>query len=201
MAKTNKKIAYIDECGRGSVGGGAYVGVVVLTKNCLRRKPPLVNDSKKISKTKRELLVNEIQNWVESYGVGSSTAEEVDLYGINASLYLAATRAYNLNEVDYIVLDGKHNWLNGNLYDVFGNKVITVSTAVETVIKGDGSSVGLACASILCKVQHDSDVAELMLESPEYLWDTHKGYPTQKHKILIKELGYTKHHRKTWKLT
>lgn len=200
LFETYTSVAYIDECGRGSLGGGAYVGVVVLQKSCLSVQPPPVNDSKKISSNKREQLIEGIKDWVICFGVGSASATEVDLYGINASLYLAAQRAYDLNKVDYIVLDGKHNWLKSDLYKVFDATINNITTPVETVIKGDATSVGLACASILCKVQHDYDVVELMKENPEYLWDTHKGYPTKKHKSLVKEFGYTKHHRKTWKL-
>lgn len=203
LATNYPKVGYIDECGRGAVGGGAYVGVVVITSQTLQTLPPMVNDSKKLTQRKRYALVKSIQDWVYEYGVGFSSASEVDAYGINASLLLAAMRSYNLNSLDYIVLDGKHNWLTDPkcLAKLRLDANDAVKPPVKTIIKGDGLSVGLACASILCKVKHDMDVEKLMEVSPEFMWDTHKGYPTKNHKNLLRKYGYTVNHRKTWNLT
>ena len=184
-------VAYIDECGRGAVGGGAYVGVVIIDKLCLLKPHPPVRDSKQIAANKREGLVGDIKSWVKDFGVGSATASEVDGIGINKALRLAAYRAYDLKSVDYIVLDGSHNWL-GEEFD---------TPPVLTVVKGDTTSVGLACASIIAKVKHDADIVKLMEESPEYMWSSHKGYPTKEHKEKIAQYGYSVYHRKTWKLS
>lgn len=190
----NKKynlIAYIDECGRGAVGGGAYVGVVVIDGSCLKKPHPAVRDSKQISYKKRESLISGIKSWVKYYGVGVSHAHEIDAIGINKALRVAALRAYDLRLVDYIVLDGSYNWLQG-----VSNLPVT-----QTVVKGDTTSVGLACASILAKVEHDTDIIKLMTESPEYAWASHKGYPTREHKEKIAKYGYSAHHRATWSLS
>jgi ribonuclease HII len=202
LLKKYNKVAFIDECGRGSVGGGCYVGVVVLVKNNLEKTPPKVNDSKKLTPTTRSNLVKEVENWVHSYGVGSASAAEIDKYGINSSLLLAAFRGYDLNSVNYIVLDGKHNWLTDyrclqKLPPLYQQVLETPS---QTLIKGDSSSIGLACASIIGKVKHDIDIDKLMEVSPEFQWSSHKGYPTKKHKELIRKYGLTNNHRKTWNL-
>ena len=178
-------VAGMDEVGRGAGFGPLVVAVVVLSNNAFEGK---VNDSKLLSKVKREKLAKEIKNEARGIGIGVVSAKEINKIGLSKGLTLAGERALKKLDlkVDVLLLDGKHNFLSG--YGI----------AVEMVTKGDRKSISIASASIVAKVERDSMVLKMSRKYPGYNLESNMGYATPEHKVKVKELGATLEHRSNW---
>lgn len=182
--KYNFSAIGIDEAGRGPIAGPVVASAVLFCPNI----PKDVNDSKKISETKRAILYEKIIN-VCKVGVGIASASEIDELNILRATEIAMQRAYtNLNETaSGILVDGNTRFL------------ITESQEVHPIIGGDSKSITIAAASIVAKVVRDKIMYDLHLEYPEYKFDKHKGYPTKLHLELLEKYGHIpKIHRKTF---
>lgn len=188
--KKNKKRAYLigtDEAGRGPAAGAVYAAAVCF----INPQPTLLeklNDSKKLSETKRESLFNEIKSnsiWSICY---SDVAQIESVNILNASL--DAMRRACINVIKQ---------LNSTDVEVFvdGNKLIkNFDYEQKCLIKGDAKSASIAAASILAKVERDRVMRCLDSEFPQYKWAANKGYLTKEHIEAIKQYGITKYHRK-----
>ena len=178
----------IDEVGRGCIFGPVFSSVVVLTleNNHLLKKLG-VNDSKKLSSKKRNSLLPKILELSKDWGIGQSSASEIDKYGIRHATELSMIRAiYKLKfKPCKIYIDGS---LPLNLW--FGKQ--------ENVIKGDSKLTSIAAASILAKVQRDNLMIRLEEKYEGYKIFKNKGYGTRDHFLSVKELGLTKMHRKSF---
>lgn len=173
----------IDEAGRGPLAGPVFAAAVILP-------PELIidglNDSKKISEKKRELLFQIIKEKAISFSIASATEKEIDELNILNATFLAMQRAFEGLSVsaDYALVDGNRDP---------GLKVPT-----QTIIKGDALSASIAAASILAKVSRDHFMLELSQKYPQYEFQKHKGYGTKLHTDLIKKYGPCAIHRKSF---
>lgn len=176
-------IAGVDEAGRGPLAGPIVVAAVILNPkvNLL-----LVDDSKKLSKKKRELALNEIKDNSLAISIGMASPEEIDELNILEATKLAIKRALDNLDITLELVLIDHVKLN---YEV---KTISIT-------KGDQLSLSIAAASIVAKTYRDNLMDEYHLLYPEYGFNKHAGYPTKKHIEAIKLHGITPIHRKTFK--
>ena len=174
-----------DEAGRGCLAGPVTAAAVILPINF---KNDILNDSKQLSKKKRDLLKSLIESESISYGVAHVFPEDIDKINIlNASILAMHKSILQLNEVEFISVDGnKFKNINGIPF--------------KTIIKGDGKYLNIAAASILAKTFRDAYMETIHQEFPMYNWKKNKGYPTKEHRDAIKKFGVTKYHRKSFKL-
>lgn len=183
-AKGFSIICGVDEAGRGPLFGSVYAAAVILDDE---KSIEGLNDSKKLTEKKRELLFDEIITKSKAYGIGFATALEIDEVNILNATYVAMKRAVEAMTIvpEYILIDG--------------NRVPPEMPAeCEAVVKGDAKSASIAAASILAKVSRDRELIELDKKYPEYGFARHKGYPTKAHYEAIKAHGILEEHRKTF---
>ena len=176
-----------DEAGRGCLAGPVFAAAVILPQH-----PSLdeLDDSKKLSASKREYLKEKIEEEALAYAVAQVSPEEIDKINILNASILAMHRA-----LDMLSKNPAHILVDGNKFKPY--KDIPSSC----IIKGDGIYKSIAAASILAKTYRDQYMKELHVNYPDYSWDSNKGYPTLSHRRAIKALGPTPHHRRTFRLT
>lgn len=181
LAKGFKYVCGVDEAGRGPLAGPVCAAAVILPTDC---EIEGLNDSKKISEKKRELLYDVILEKAVAYSIAYGTLEEIEKYNILEATYIAMNRAIdslNIN-ADFALIDG--------------NRVPKgIKIPCETVVKGDSKSYSIAAASILAKVTRDRLMLEYDKKYPEYLFAKHKGYGTKAHYEAIKQNGVCEIHR------
>ena len=186
----------IDECARGVLFGRIYSAAVIYP---LDKVPTdienMINDSKKLSAKKRELIYNELIKHVK-YNVAFIDNDEIDKEGIQPSNYKAFHNAISGLQIkpDKILVDGR--CFKEYYYD---DELINH----ECIIKGDGKFLSIASASIIAKVEHDKYIRDLVKENPDlekYDLLNNMGYGTKNHINAIQKYGYTKYHRLTYKI-
>ena len=179
-----KIIAGVDEVGRGSLIGPVYAAAVILNNSIDKKK---LKDSKKISKTNREILEKYIKK--NSYwAIGSASKIEIEKINIlNASLLAMKRAVRKLKKKPTLVL-------------IDGNRVPEMKNyKLKSIIKGDQKISEISAASIIAKVSRDRFVTNLSKNFKKYNWAKNAGYGTKDHMLAIKEYGITKFHRKTFK--
>lgn len=183
LNKGFKIVCGIDEAGRGPLAGPVYAAAVVLNPNI---EIPGLNDSKKLTPKKRDILYDLIIENAVDYSIASASVEEIDSLNILGATCLAMNRAFDgLKEpADYALVDGNRN------------PRLPVDT--ECVVKGDARSLSIASASILAKVSRDRYMLEIATSYPEYFFEKHKGYGTKAHYKAIIENGILPIHRRTF---
>lgn len=184
IRQTYSVICGVDEAGRGPLCGPVCCAAVVLKPDFVCDE---INDSKKLSEKKREKLYDIIKENAVAYSIVMVPPQEIDRVNIlNASLNGMAEAVKSLNlTVDLALVDG--------------NKVPrNMPCAVESVVKGDGTSMSIAAASILAKVSRDRYMLQLDKEYPQYRLAKHKGYPTKLHYELIEKYGIQDFYRKSF---
>ena len=179
-----KYIAGIYEAGRGPLAGPVVIGCVIMKKESFIE---YVNDSKKVSETKREMLYEKITNESISWGTGIVDQKEIDEINILNATKKALTMAIDKLEVkpDVILVDAI-------------DKIDTRGIKYISVIKGDAKIYSISAASIIAKVTRDRIMREYDEVYPEYGFGSHKGYGTAKHIQAIKEHGICPLHRKSF---
>jgi len=179
-----KKIAGIDEAGRGPLAGPVVAAACILPQGLLFEK---LNDSKQLSEKEREILFTAITTSPGSiYGIGIVDVETIDQINILRATHLAMQRAVAAlsEKPDYLLIDG--------------NQLPFFEIPREGVIKGDAKSVSIAAASVLAKVTRDRIMTELDAQWPEYGFKQHKGYGTGKHTQAIQKWGVCPIHRRSF---
>lgn len=173
----------IDEAGRGPLAGDVYAAAVILPEGLVIDG---LNDSKKLSEKKRELLYDVIREKALSWSVATASAEEIDRVNILQATFLAMRRAVDGLSVppDFALVDG--------------NRDPGLTIPCATIVKGDGLSMSIAAASVLAKVSRDRYMKKLAELYPAYRFEQHKGYPTKLHYELIQQYGISPVHRKTF---
>ncbi len=179
-----ESICGIDEAGRGPLAGPVVVAGVIMPKNSMIEG---VNDSKKVSEKKRELLYDKILEEALSYSVaiiGQDVIDDINI--LNATKQGVANVVKGLDvRPDLIIIDAlQHIDTNGIPY--------------ESIIKGDAKCYSIAAASIIAKVTRDRIMREWDEIYPQYGFSQHKGYGTAKHIEAIKEYGLCPIHRRSF---
>ena len=177
-------IAGVDEVGRGPLAGPVFAAAVILDP---RHIPNGLNDSKKLSAAKREILLKAIMEHAE-VSIASASEREIETINILQASHLAMVRAvHNLKKrPDHVLVDG--NLIPRNL-----------EIPATALIKGDSRSVSIAAASIVAKISRDFVMCDLGQQFPGYGWEKNAGYPTAQHLKALQDLGVTPHHRRTFK--
>ncbi len=173
----------IDEVGRGPLAGPVVAGAVILPPNC---EILYLNDSKKLSEKKRELLYDEIMGKAVATGIGVIGPERIDAINILQATYEAMLMAISKLQVQPSVL------LNDAV------TIPLVELPQVPIIKGDAKSVSIAAASIIAKVTRDRMMVEYENIYPGYSFASNKGYGSAQHIAALKELGPTPIHRRTF---
>lgn len=173
----------VDEAGRGPLAGPVYAAAVILPQGLVIEG---LNDSKKLSEKKRELLYDEITKNAVAWSVAYATEKEIDEYNILQATFLAMKRAVESLEpgADYALIDG--------------NRMPLLDIPGETVIKGDSLSMSIAAASILAKVTRDRLMVDIDKMYPQYQFSKHKGYGTKLHYEMLAEHGISPVHRRSF---
>jgi ribonuclease HII len=178
-----RRIAGVDEAGRGPLAGPVVAAAVILHVRC---RLIGVDDSKQLSVSERDRLYAEIIDRAVSVGVGSSTAEEIDQINILEATKLAMRRA--LAEIspapDYVLIDAV--------------SLAGMAMPIRPIIKGDALSLSIAAASIVAKVTRDRLMAQFHAAYPQYNFLSHKGYGTEEHLARLAEYGPSPIHRRTF---
>jgi len=176
-------IAGVDEAGRGPWAGPVVAAAVIANQSTI---PSGINDSKKLSSDKRELLFEQImQNCL--VGVGIASAQEIDDLNILQATMLAMRRAVlNLQSIPDLAL-------------IDGNKTPDLPCKAIAIVKGDAKSLSIAAASIIAKVTRDRIMCKLANDHPFYGWESNSGYGTKKHQDGLAKHGITAHHRLSFK--
>ncbi len=182
MALGHRRIAGVDEVGRGCLFGPVYAAAVILSpdKDLLG-----LDDSKRLSRRRREALAGRIREGAVACAVGSADADEIDAINILQASRLAMKRAVE-------ALDPCPDFLLVDAIDV------ACETPQRGVIKGDSRSCSIAAASILAKVSRDACMLEWDKVYPQYGLRSHKGYPSPAHLAALSEWGCTPQHRRSF---
>ena len=179
----------VDEAGRGPLAGPVVAAAVVINEYSSYLDE--VNDSKKLTESKRERIFENILNDNNIlYGVGIVDADVIDEINILEATYIAMKEAIenitNSDKERYLIL------VDGN------RKIKNCEYNQETIVKGDSKSLAIATASIIAKVTRDRIMKELDLKIPGYNFSKHKGYGTKEHYKLLRENGVSNIHRKSF---
>lgn len=179
-----KLICGIDEAGRGPLAGPVVVASCIMPIDSMIEG---VNDSKKVSEKKRELLYEEITSTAISYGVGIVYQDEIDKINILNATKKALT--LSLQELstkpELIIVDALNN-------------IDTLGIPYKSYIKGDANCYSISAASIIAKVTRDRIMRQWDEIYPMYGFGKHKGYGTASHIQAIKEHGLCPLHRRSF---
>ncbi len=180
-----RRVAGLDEAGRGPLAGPVVGAAVILPRRCAL---PSLNDSKHLNQEERETLFQQITQHAVAWGIGCASETEIDRLNILEATRLAWARALVqlVPAPDFLLIDAVR--LSGN------------SLPQRPIIKGDQLSVSIAAASILAKVYRDWLMGAYHRQYPSYRFDVHKGYPTPQHFHLLATFGPCSAHRRSFRL-
>ena len=170
----------VDEAGRGPLAGPVCAAAVILPPGTVIEG---LNDSKKLSEKRRELLFDEICEKALTFGVAFATVEEIEHFNILEAAFLAMDRA--IAELDP----------QPALALIDGNRSRGIAVPARAVVKGDATCGSIAAASILAKVTRDRYMCEMAEIYPQYGFEKHKGYGTKAHYAALREFGPCEIHR------
>ncbi|MGL5294141.1 MAG: ribonuclease HII [Aeromonas sp.] len=181
---TDKRVAGVDEVGRGPLVGDVVTAAVILDPT-----NPIdgLADSKKLSEKKRLALFSEIKEKALAFAIGRASPEEIDELNILQATMLAMQRA---------VAGLK---LTPELVFIDGNRCPVLPMEARAIVKGDSLVAAISAASILAKVTRDAEMIALDRRHPEYGFARHKGYPTAEHLAMLAEHGPLAEYRKSFK--
>lgn len=181
-------ICGIDEAGRGPLAGPVVVGAAVMPRDS---KLEWVNDSKKVTEKRREILYDRITEEALAWGVGIISEKEIDELNIlNATkkgLHLALGEVIEKlkQKPDIVIVDALR-------------EIDTFEISYQSIIKGDATCYSISCASILAKVTRDRIMREWNEVYPMYDFEKNKGYGTAEHIKALKQYGPCPIHRRTF---
>ena len=178
-------IAGVDEAGRGPLAGPVVAAAVIFPRKFKNKE---INDSKKLSTAKREILYDIIKEEAIAVGVGVVESDLIDQINIlRASLQAMSEAVQELNTApDYLLVDGLHR--------------VPLPTQQKPIVKGDALSISIAAASIIAKVSRDRIMEMYHRQFPQYNFIRNKGYGTEEHRIALREFGMCKIHRRSFHL-
>lgn len=173
----------IDEVGRGPLAGPVVASAVILPKDC---QILYINDSKKLTERRRNLLFDEIMEKAVAVGIGVVDEKRIDEINILQATYEAMRQAINNLSV---------------CPDVLLNDAVTIPEVEQKqvpIIKGDAKSISIAAASVIAKVTRDRMMVEFDKIYPAYSFASNKGYGSAAHIAALKELGPCEIHRRSF---
>lgn len=178
-------VAGVDEVGRGPLAGPVVCAAVILPLEEEARIAG-IDDSKKLSAKKRELLAEQIKRTARAYSICEVDAQTIDEINILQATRLCMKRAVESLSVpaDMVLTDG--------------NMTLDISVPQRSIVKGDALVCSIGAASILAKVYRDTLMREYAKEFPEYGFEKNAGYGTAVHIQAIRETGICRIHRKTF---
>jgi len=176
----------LDEAGRGCLAGPVTAAAVILKPNF---KHELIDDSKKLTKIKREELSKIIINNSLDYSIEFVYPRKIDEINILNASILAMHKCISKLRIkpEFLIVDG-------NRFKKYKD------IRYKTIVKGDAKYLSIASASILAKYSRDIYMEKISKKYPDYFWYKNKGYPTKQHKDAIIRFGITSHHRKSFRL-
>lgn len=174
-------VAGMDEVGRGPLAGNVVVACVAMPRDPLIE---WVDDSKKLSESRREKVYQQILESALYIGIGQATPEEIDEINILQATKKAMRQAAEQVPADVYLIDAVSN---------LGLKGVEIP-----IIKGDATSYSIAAASIVAKVVRDRQMIQLDELYPQYGFARNKGYGTAEHIAALKEYGPTPYHRRSF---
>lgn len=185
LAEGYSRIMGLDEVGRGCLAGPVVAAGVILNPHHI---PDGINDSKQLSTSERQRLSTEIKETAMFWTIQECNIEEIETLNILWASIKAMQKCELIEGArpDYLLIDG--------------NRYTSTLIPYSTVVKGDSKSASIAAASILAKVHRDELMIKLHLEYPVYSWNTNVGYPTIEHYKALTQYGYTKYHRRSFRL-
>jgi len=196
----------IDEAGRGPLVGGVYAAAVCVplsvAEGLLTSEWSAINDSKKLTPKKREILAEVIKTTPDCvWAIASASPAEIDKLNILRATHLAMRRAADavtvkLAQCGRLDLAASSAEVRPRIL-VDGLAVPTLPNS-QNVIKGDAKSLFIAAASILAKTARDADCQRLEQLYPGYGFAKHKGYPTKAHFAALAKLGPCPEHRRSF---
>lgn len=174
-------VAGMDEVGRGPLAGNVVVACVIMPE-----EPGIlwVDDSKKLSESRREKVYEEIMKHAIYVGIGQAAPEEIDRINILEATKAAMRRAAADAPADVFLIDAVTN------LGLHGTEI--------PIIKGDATSYSIAAASIVAKVTRDRQMIELDQLYPDYGFARNKGYGTAEHIAALKAIGPCPEHRRSF---
>lgn len=175
-------VAGVDEVGRGPLAGDVVAAAVILGE----RVPAGITDSKKLSPARREALSAEIKEQAVAWSLGRASVQEIDELNILEAALLAMKRA-----VEGLSIEPE-------LVLVDGNRLPKWRYEARPIVGGDALEPAIGAASILAKVQRDSELMVLDSQYPQYGFGRHKGYPTREHLDALKTYGVLDIHRRSF---
>ena len=187
-AQGYETVCGVDEAGAGPLMGPVYAATVILPRGCVIDG---LNDSKKLTPTKRDALYNVIIAEAEAWAVASVSAAEIDATDILSARMKAMQLAIDALAVrpDFALIDGNRDH----------GKSAAVTALHACIIGGDGCSASIAAASILAKVSRDRYVTDVLDPMyPQYGFAKHKGYGTRDHYAMLDQYGPCPEHRMTF---
>lgn len=170
-----------DEAGRGPLAGPVTAAAVILPPDW---NHPLLNDSKKMSEKKRNLLRKIIEQEAVAWAVEMVMPDEIDRINILNASFAAMSRAVEKLSVkpQLLLIDGNRFRSNLNI-------------PYQCIVKGDATYTSIAAASVLAKTYRDEYMMCIADEYPLYNWKQNKGYPTREHREAVLRYGLTPYHR------
>lgn len=184
MASGARRVAGVDEVGRGPIAGPVTAAAVILDADAI---PEGLDDSKRFSARRREALAVQIMASAQVCVAHASVAE-IDRLNILRAAHLAMQRA-----VEGLPTPPDHVLVDGNIMP----RGLTMPG--QPIIRGDGLSVSIAAASIVAKTCRDRLMRDLAQHHPGYGWETNMGYPSKSHIAALQDMGATPHHRRSFR--
>ena len=173
-----------DEAGRGCYAGPVFAAAVILPAHFYH---PLLNDSKQVTESNREILRTVIEQQAIAWSVAMVDNEEID----NINILQATYKAMHL-AIDGLSVKPELLLIDGNRFKPY------LGIAHHCIVKGDGKYAAIAAASILAKTHRDAFMLQLHQQFPYYNWQKNKGYGTAEHRKAIIQFGLCKYHRKSF---
>jgi len=178
-----ERVCGVDEAGRGPLAGPVVAAAVVLDP---AHPIPGLDDSKKLSATRRDALAIEIRAHALAWAVAEASVEEIDRLNILGATMLAMQRAVQaIAPAPELVL-------------VDGNRLPRLTVPAQAIVRGDALVPAISAASILAKTARDAMLDELDRRFPGYGFAIHRGYPTPAHLQALAQLGATSEHRRSF---
>ncbi len=183
VAVLPRRIAGLDEVGRGCLAGPVYAAAVVLPPRCRIKD---LDDSKKLTPERRQAVSLRVREKALAWAIGRAEVEEIDRINILRATFLAMRRA-----LEQLSLQPTECWVDGNQDPRLG-------LPVRLIVGGDGLEACIMAASVIAKVARDEEMERLCQAHPGYGFAKHKGYGTPFHLDALRRLGPSPIHRRSF---